>query len=336
LRDLFGKECRADTVGMSRRTLRVSAASTRARLALVVLCLTGACDVSTAAQAASTQAPPVFRSSLDLVTIQVSVRDKRGRPIGDLQVSDFDVRDGGRTAPIVSMQFNRNSPVSVAVLVDMSGSMRLSTRMTLARRAFASLLTQLRPSVDEVGVFSFDSALHERRPFTSDLDTVADALDDCAPFGTTSLHDAVAATARRLSARTAIHKAIVVVTDGLDTSSSLSAQAVAAVASSIDVPVYVVATVGAGEQRAIAEALRRPSASEAGDLRDLAEWTGGTLLFASGEADSVAAARHFISELRQQYVLAIEAGAVDEWRRLDVRVKRPAALVKARSGYFGG
>jgi hypothetical protein len=47
-------------------------------------------------------------------------------------------------------------------------------------------------------------------------------------------------------------------------------------------------------------------------------------------------ASRLVDELRQQYVLAIEAASASEWRRLDVRVKRPSAKVKARSGYFGG
>ena len=288
------------------------------------------------AQILDQQATPVFRSSLDLVTIQASVRDRRGRPIGDLVPSDFDVWDGGLRKPILSMQFNRHSPVSVAVLIDMSGSMRLSTRMDLARRAFESLLAQLRPAIDEVGVFSFDSRLHERRPFTSDLGLVKDALDDLVPFGTTSLNDAVEATARRLSDRTAVHKAIVVVTDGLDTSSRLSAREVAAVASSIDVPVYVVATLPELDHRLMLETLRRSTPSSGADLRDLADWTGGQLVFASSEVETAAVVARLLSELREQYVLAIEAGTSVEWRRLDVRVKRPDVSVKARSGYFGG
>src|SRR4051794_11184602 len=289
-----------------------------------------------AAQIAAEQPQPVFRSSVAVVTIQASVLDKRVRPVGDLDSSDFDVWDGGLQKPILSMQFNRNSPVSVAVLVDMSGSMRLGTRMDLARAAFASLLTQLRPGIDELGVFSFDSTLHERRPFTSDLALAKDALDDFAPFGTTSINDAVEETARRLSDRTAVHKAVVLITDGLDTSSSLSAAEVATVASSIDVPVYVIATLLAPDQRALQDTPRRVVPSNGANLRELADWTGGQLVFAGTDLDTAAAVARLISELREQYVIAIEAGTTAEWRQLDVRVKRPALSVKARSGYFGG
>ena len=60
------------------------------------------------------------------------------------------------------------------------------------------------------------------------------------------------------------------------------------------------------------------------------------IVFASTLVETIVTASRLVDELRQQYVLAIEAASASEWRRLDVRVERPAAKVKARSGYFGG
>jgi hypothetical protein len=76
--------------------------------------------------------------------------------------------------------------------------------------------------------------------------------------------------------------------------------------------------------------------SEGADLRDLSEWTGGHLVFAGSLAETVVVASDLLDELRQQYVLAIEAASTPEWRRLEVRVRRSSTSVKARSGYFGG
>jgi len=127
-----------------------------------------------------------------------------------------------------------------------------------------------------------------------------------------------------------------VLTDGTDTSSSLTAPEVSGLASSIGVPVYVIATVPSVDQRSLLETAVRSPLSQAADLRNLAEWTGGMLLFASHATESSIAAGRLIDELRQQYVLAVEAVASRQWRRLDVRVRGTAAVVKARSGYFGG
>jgi VWFA-related protein len=278
---------------------------------------------------------PSFRSSADLVSIQASVRDRRGRPLGSLTPGDFEVRDNGELRPILSMRADRLSPVSLAILVDMSGSMRVASKMDMVRQAIDTLLSQLRDGQDEVALFTFDSALHERRGFTTNLASIKDALGDARPFGSTSLYDATAATARRLSERSATHKAVIILTDGTDTSSAMTAPEVSGLASSIDVPVYVVATVPLVDQTALIEAQSRAT-SEGADLRNLAEWTGGQLVFASTFTETVVLAARLVDELRQRYVLAIEAASRHEWRRLEVRVKHPAAVVKARSGYFGG
>jgi Ca-activated chloride channel homolog len=285
--------------------------------------------------AQSPEAPArIFRSAVDLVTIQASVRDARGRVVQGLTRADFEVRDNGQLRPLLDFRADRQSPVTLAILVDMSGSMSIGDKVGLARQAYESVLAQLRHD-DEAGLFTFDSSLHERLSFTHDLARLKDGLSTFEPFGSTSLYDATAAAARRLGERPAAHRAIIILTDGIDTSSRLTAAEVSGLASSIDVPVYVVATVPAIDERAILEATERGTAADSADLRDLADWTGGHLVLASTSTETIVDASSIVDELRQQYVLAIEAAAEHEWRRLDVRVTHPAATVKARSGYFG-
>jgi VWFA-related protein len=306
------------------------------RRLVVILAVAALAGPVVRGQASSAQSEQTFRSSVDLVTIQASVRDARGRSVQGLTTTDFEVRDNGELRPVLSLRADRRSPVSLAIVVDMSGSMRIGSKIAMTRRAYESVLEQLRDGEDEVGVFTFDSRLHEREGFTADLSRVKDALADFEPFGSTSLYDATAAAARRLADRSAAHKAVIVLTDGIDTSSTLTASEVSGLASSIDVPVYVVATVPVLDQQAMLGPENRPSRADAADLRDLAEWTGGRFVFASTLVDTAALTAKLMDELRQQYVLAIEAANTREWRRLDIRVKHPAATVKARSGYFGG
>ena len=131
-----------------------------------------------------------------------------------------------------------------------------------------------------MALFTFDASLHERQDFTRDLGNLNGALTDFEPFGTTSLYDATAATAQRLAARSATHKAIVVLTDGIDTSSTMTARDVSGLASSIDVP-GVRRRDGALAGSAADDGSVRARPSDAADLRDLAEWTGGQFVFAS-------------------------------------------------------
>jgi VWFA-related protein len=315
---------------MRRRTVRIWFVFT-----LPILMLSGGLSAQSN-QVAADQPPAAFRSAIDLVTIQASVRDRRGRPMKGLTPNDFEVRDNGEQRTVLSLRADDLSPVSVAILVDMSGSMSVGPKIAMARQAFDSVLSQLRPGEDEVALYTFDAALHERRDFTRDVATLRGSLSEFEVFGSTSLYDATAETARRVAARSGAHKALIVLTDGIDTSSTLTAPDVSGLASAIDVPVYVVATVPSLDQRAMMEGSNRGHADSA-DLRDLAEWTGGQFVFASTFTETVVAAATLVAELRQQYVLAVEAASGREWRRLDVRVKQhPAAKVKARSGYFGG
>jgi Ca-activated chloride channel family protein len=304
------------------------------RLALV-LSTTFVALTSLNAQPPVEQAQEPFRSAVDVVTIQASVRDGRGRLVQGLTRKDFEVRDNGQLRSLIDFRSDRQSPVTLAILVDMSGSMDVGSKIAMARQAYSSVLSQLREQ-DEVALFTFDSSLHERQGFTRDLARLRDGLSRFEPFGATSLYDATAAAARRLAEQPAGHRAIVVLTDGTDTSSRLTAGEVSGLASSIDVPVYIVATVPSIDQRAMMEAAERGAQSDTADLRDLAEWTGGQLAFASTLTETIVVASGIVDGLRQQYVLAIEAAPEHEWRRLDVRVRNSSATVKARSGYFGG
>ena len=306
------------------------------RLLLAVAATTGLAGASLVAQAPVDRAPSAFRSAVDLVSIQASVRDRRGRPMKGLTTADFEVRDNGEARPILSMRSDQGAPVSLAILVDMSGSMRVGSKMGMARQTFDTIVSQLREGEDEVALFTFDSSLHQRNAFTTRLGGLKGALDGLQPFGSTSLYDATAATARQLAERPASHKAIVILTDGIDTSSALTSAEVSGLASSIDVPVYVIATVAGVDQSAMLETANRSTPNESADLRDLAAWTGGQLMFTESPADNVVLASNLLDELRQRYLLAIESAGSHEWRRLEVRVRKSSATVKARSGYFGG
>ena len=207
---------------------------------LVSALLVAACAAPVAAQELDASQPvPSFRASADVVTIQASVKDRRGRVLSGLKPADFEIRDNGELRQIVSLRADRDSPLSLAVLVDMSGSMRSEAKIALTRLAYAAIMSQLRPGQDEAAVYIFDSEPRVRQAFTNDLNLLRTALDDFDAFGMTSLYDATAATARELSQRTGTHKAIVLLTDGLDTSSKLTASEASAFASSIDVPVFI-------------------------------------------------------------------------------------------------
>ena len=94
-------------------------------------------------------------------------------------------------------------------------------------------------------MFTFDTRLDQRAPFTTGLKSLPTSMTNVVPFGATSLHDAIAQTAQRVGEREGKRRAVVVLTDGADNASHMKPEEVSALASSIDVPVYIFGIVGA-------------------------------------------------------------------------------------------
>lgn len=283
----------------------------------------------------SAQTGPLFRSEAALVRVGVTVRDDRGRLVSGLEADDFSVRDRGVVRPI--RQFvSEPAPVSVAVLFDVSGSMEVASRLQAARLAATALLGALEPGKDEAALLAFDSRLHEVAPFTREVRTLNGVLGQMDPFGATSLHDAIAAAAERVAQRTHPRRAVVVLTDGIDTSSRYTPAEVSGQASAIDVPVYVIALVlpidDPASDRATPQAGRTAPAS-VGSVADLARWTGGALRYASDPLAARRAAREMVDELRHQYVLGVDALDEPGWHPIEVRTATATHTVRARGGY---
>jgi Ca-activated chloride channel homolog len=283
---------------------------------------------------ASPQSPAVFRASVNLVRVGAVVRDKKGRFVRNLTMRDFEVFDDGKVQKITGFH-NELTDVSVALLLDTSGSM--DSRLSTARDAATQLLAILDRENDEAAVFTFDTRLEEVRPFTSGMRTLPEGLAALKPFGATSLHDAIARTAERLTTRGRLRRAVIVFTDGIDTASRLSASEVSGIASAIDVPVYIVGIVPAIDNPSAdistISAERSPLGSS---LSDLALWTGGHTFMTTTQIDRMAAARQILDELRQQYLISFEASGKPGWHPLVVKTRDKDHIVRARSGYNAG
>lgn len=269
-----------------------------------------------------------FQGGVSRVTIAVVVRDSQGRPVRGLSAHDFEVRDQGMSRPITDFQ-HEISPISIAMLLDTSGSMRVGPKLERASEFAHLLLATLTERKDEAALFAFEHTVHAVHDFTDRFDPLRKRFASVRAFGSTSLYDAIAETAQQVGQRPGRH-AVVVLTDGIDTSSRLTAPEVSGIASAIDVPVYLVAV---GLAIDVSDEARvRP---EIGTAKDLAQWTGGRLHVATSAAESSIVAREIVEDLRHQYVLGLDSSDVPGWHRLEVRVRQRVA-VQARSGYWVG
>jgi Ca-activated chloride channel family protein len=301
----------------------------------IVVAMTIGSVAAAAAQEPAAQPPTAtFRSAVDMVRVTAVVRDGKGRFVRDLKARDFEVLDRGQSRPIAEFRPDL-SGVSVALLFDVSGSME--GQMPSAREAAKHVLSWLDATLDEAAVFTFDTHLDEVAPFTTGLRTLPEAMGSVVPFGATSLHDAVAETAKRLGTREGRRRAVIVLTDGNDNTSRLSPSEVSAIASEIDVPVYLFGIVPSIDNPTSDMATNSiAQAALGGSLSDLASWTGGHTFVASTPGQRSAAARQIIDELRHQYLIAFEASGNPGWHPLVVRAKQKDLVVRTRSGYIAG
>jgi len=285
------------------------------------------------------QDPPqaIFRSAVEVVTVSAAVRNSKGRVIQDLKKADFELYDSGRRAEIKDLYFG-DSPISLAILLDISGSMAVGGNIDRARDAIGMVSANLRDKQDEAALFTFDSKLQEVVGFTSDLQRVRVRSLEGKPWGITSLFDAIEETARLVGERANKHRALLVVTDGVDTGSKLTPAQVSGVASSIDVPVYLLAVVNPADHPE-GEFQARPTdakTSQQGELADLARWTGGDLRYASLPSHLVEAVRDILTELRFQYLITFEPGVRPGWHPIEIRTRKRDLTVHARGGYMSG
>ena len=283
-----------------------------------------------AAQAPAAQ-QPTFKGGVDLVTIRAVIRDGKGRPVTTLAKDEFQLFDNGVQRPILAVEHD-NGPIGLAMLFDISGSMDVNDRFGRARDQGYFLLSGLTNGEDEAAIFAFDSRLHVIQPFTTELDRLRGTVTEFTRWGMTSLHDAIASASKTMDTRATRRRALVVLTDGIDTGSKLTPAEVSGIASSIDLPVYIVAIVQAIDDP------RQGGSNQAlaGELTDLARWTGGQLFVATSTSEASAVARQIVGELRQQYLIAFEPGATPGWHAVDVRVRRKGHTVQARGGYVAG
>jgi len=303
----------------------------------VVACFVSA-TLLVSARPGVAQAPvATFRAGVEVVSVAAAVRDRRGRVVRDLRQADFQVVDSGAPRHIRDF-YAGEAAISLAILLDISGSMAVGGNMDRARHAVSLITAGLSGSGDEASLYTFDAMVHEVVAFTSDLDRIRRVSLEGRPWGTTSLYDAVADAARMVAERPNRHRALLVITDGVDTASQLTAPEVSGIAASIDVPVYLLTVVNpldhpGGELSVVAA---DGAGTNVATLADLARWTGGDMHIASTPGHIVQAAYELFSELRYQYLIVFEPDPRPGWHPLEIRTRNKNLTVHARGGYMSG
>jgi Ca-activated chloride channel homolog len=289
---------------------------------------------SPVAGAARQEPHPVFKAGVDRVAVATVVRTRDGKLVNGLTQSDFELIDSGHPRPISEFR-TEQSPVSLALLADSSGSMALANKPAVVQACVGHLLSWLTPGEDQVGLFAFDKRLRELSPLGPAPGDVMARLDSMRPYGVTSLFDAIAETGRTLAAKGGARRGVVALTDGGDNASTLSPGQASSIASSIDVPVYLIVVISPFDRSGSSTTDdQHLDAQLEGALAQLAHWTGGEIYAALGPAQESAAAQQIVAELRHEYLIVFEPDTRPGWHPIEIRTRQKDLIVRARSGYY--
>ena len=316
--------------------------SIRRGFLLMGLFLLGAGSVTLREAAGIHQQATPLKVAVDLVSLNVTALDKKGRIISDLQRDDFKVYEDGVEQPI-SFFSSEQVPASWGLILDRSGSMELMIREV--REAALSLIHEGSPA-DDMLVIPFHDRAALPLDFTRERSSLVDSIAGLYPAGQTALYDAVALALQRLQRGQHPKKVLVVITDGEDNSSRIRLEnLIERVWEERDVAIYPIGTFESTDlpwwrrkPRGQAEKL----ASLKRDLQKLAEITGTTARFPKDIKEGRHAAKEIVHEVGRHYGIGYypgNRGRDGRWRRIKVEVfrrgRRDTGIVaRTRTGYY--
>jgi Ca-activated chloride channel family protein len=273
-----------------------------------------------------------FRAGVELVSLNVTVSEG-ARFVTGLEQDDFEVFEDG-TKQAVTFFSRVQQPIALAILLDTSNSME--EKLATAQEAAVGFVRRMRKD-DAMEVIEFNSQVRIPQPFTTDKTALERAIRQTTVNGSTSLYNAIYVSLRELKKERAVsaedirRQAIVVLSDGDDTSSLVEYEEVLNLAKRSETAIYAI-----GLRQAESG---RPRFKEAEFvLRQLTQETGGRVFFPTSIGELAKIYEQISEELASQYSIAYTSknpmrnGA---WRRIDVRVNKPGLTARARRGYYG-
>jgi VWFA-related protein len=275
---------------------------------------------------------PSFRSGIDIVSLNVTVIDSASHYVTDLDEHDFSVFEDG-VKQTVTFFSRRQQPIALSLLLDSSASMEqhISTLQTAA----TNFVQRLKPN-DIAQVIDFDSRVEIRQGFTSNKTDLQSAIEQTSAGGSTSLHNAIYIALKELRKVKAVNEedvrrqALIVFSDGEDTSSLVSSEEVLDLAKRSETAIYTIALRGADSQ---AKGFREAEFM----MRTLAQETGGRAFFPAKIDDLTGVYAQIADELASQYTLGYTSGNQrrdGNWRRVVVQVSRPNITPRTKKGYY--
>ncbi|HEY7191685.1 MAG TPA: VWA domain-containing protein [Vicinamibacterales bacterium] len=275
---------------------------------------------------------PSFRAGIDIVSLNVTVTDSASHYVTDLAEADFSVFEDGIKQNVTFFS-RRQQPIALSLLLDSSASME--QHIGTLQVAATNFVQRLKPN-DIAQVIDFDSRVEIRQAFTSNKTDLQAAIEQTSAGGSTSLHNAIYIALKELRKVKAVNEedvrrqALIVFSDGEDTSSLVSSEEVLDLAKRSETAIYTIALRGADSQ---AKGFREAEFV----MRTLAQETGGRSFFPAKIEDLTGVYAQIADELASQYTIGYTSGNQRRdgaWRRVVVQVSRPNITPRTKKGYY--
>lgn len=280
-------------------------------------------------------------TSVAWVLVPVTVRDRHKAFVTNLRARDFRLIVDNRYQAFESFDSEAAAPISLVHLQDLSGSMAIGGKLTAARAALGCFADTLRPA-DEIAVATFGSGkLSVDVPFTDDATAAREAAAGWQGYGRTALHDAVGWLPEISLSGRHQRRAAILLTDGADNASTLSAGLAREMVKRAQLPVYVLALDANAARRTKKKKRQESPTSNRALLETLATTSGGGFFALEPSEEAIKEACHQIAaELRHQYVLgfrvATEGAVADHRLRVEVTSPRTPIVITHRATFHGG
>jgi len=274
------------------------------------------------------------------VTIAVTVQDKAGRRyINDLAQKDFTVYENNDKRTITYFKHEFDAPLSLAVLLDVSGSMALQDKLEEAKIGLRNLVTAVLSPRDEVALLIFaDGQVEVAAPFATDRAVFLRELDKVQPYGQTALNDAVAVSPEFADRGRNEKRALLLITDGVENDSQLSADQALEIARTVDVPIYTIGYKIPLNDQLLAQLKRGKNVTSTGIVDTLTKFsmaTGGKAFFVNQPGEMYAVLRGLKQEQSHQYIIGYTTykDVGSHYRRIRVETSNKKYRVRTREGY---
>jgi len=280
--------------------------------------------------------------AVSAISIAVTVQDKKGRYINDLTKEDFSIFENNEKRDLTYFSHDFKAPLSLTVLLDVSGSMAIQDKLKESKESLKYLTTFLLNLDDEFSLLIFaDGEVEVAMNFSNNKNYFSNVLEKTEAYGQTALNDAVTVTPEFANKGNNEKRAILLITDGIENDSQYSHYQAVEIARRVDIPIFTIGYKIPLSDQYLRKYKHSPSLTSSGIVYSLERFsraTGGKAFFINQAEELKTALREIKKELSHQYILGYTSyrNQENEYREIKVITSKKKYKVRTREGYYSG